>query len=316
MSKTYPETTGIRHQSVRTLGAVTAWLAKYGKPSKHDVVTCPRLRNGFRFLFEFISPAFVASDHTAIRSTNCMSDSCQRTPWPPGSVDVMTSTAETTHTAIEPGILYFGTPVVLISTCNEDGSANLAPMSSAFWLGWRAVLGLGARSKTTQNMVRNRECVLNLPSDALAAHVDRLALTTGSDPVPEMKVARGYRFEADKFGLAGLTPTDSEIVAAPRVAECPVNLEAVVEDVHSLASDDDSQRGNVLVLEVRIVRVHVHDSIRMTGTSDRIDPDAWRPLIMSFQQLYGLGPRAHHSTLAQVPERLYRGPDIERARKI
>ena len=32
---------------------------------------------------------------------------------------------------IEPAILYFGTPVVLIGTCNEDGSYNLAPMSSA-----------------------------------------------------------------------------------------------------------------------------------------------------------------------------------------
>jgi flavin reductase (DIM6/NTAB) family NADH-FMN oxidoreductase RutF len=39
------------------------------------------------------------------------------------------------HTSIEPGILYFGTPVVLISTINPDGTANLAPMSSA--LVWR-----------------------------------------------------------------------------------------------------------------------------------------------------------------------------------
>jgi hypothetical protein len=36
------------------------------------------------------------------------------------------------HVTSEPGILYFGTPVVLISTTNEDGSYNLAPMSSAF----------------------------------------------------------------------------------------------------------------------------------------------------------------------------------------
>jgi len=68
------------------------------------------------------------------------------------------NTTTPTHARIEPGILYLGTPVVLISTLNEDGSANLAPMSSAFWLGWRAVLGLAARSKTAQNMVRTREC--------------------------------------------------------------------------------------------------------------------------------------------------------------
>ena len=57
------------------------------------------------------------------------------------------------HQTIEPAILYFGTPVVLVSTLNEDGSPNLAPMSSAWWLGWRAVLGFGASSKTPQNMV-------------------------------------------------------------------------------------------------------------------------------------------------------------------
>ena len=39
------------------------------------------------------------------------------------------------HVTSEPGILYFGTPVVLISSVNEDGTYNLAPMSSAFWLG-------------------------------------------------------------------------------------------------------------------------------------------------------------------------------------
>jgi hypothetical protein len=72
--------------------------------------------------------------------------------------------AELMHVASEPGILYFGAPVVLISTTDEDGSYNLAPMSSAFWLGWRCLLGLAGTSKTTQNIMRTGECVLNLPS--------------------------------------------------------------------------------------------------------------------------------------------------------
>ncbi|WP_202035335.1 flavin reductase family protein [Streptomyces mexicanus] len=227
----------------------------------------------------------------------------------------MTTTAVPAHSRIEPGILYFGTPVVLLSTLNEDGTPNLAPMSSAFWLGWRAVLGLGARSQTSQNMLRTRECVLNLPSDALAPAVDRLALTTGTDPVPPRKAERGYRYEPDKFGRAGLTPVPSETVAPPRAAECPVAMEAVVEAVHSLADDDDTQRGSVLTFEVRVRRVHVHDEIRQAGTEDHIDPDAWRPLIMSFQKLYGLGPQVHPSTLARIPEHLYRTPDIARARR-
>ena len=58
------------------------------------------------------------------------------------------------HIQSNPSILYFGTPVVLISTKNENGTDNLAPMSSIFWLGWRCVIGLAAASKTTQNLVR------------------------------------------------------------------------------------------------------------------------------------------------------------------
>jgi len=218
------------------------------------------------------------------------------------------------HVNIEPPILYLGTPVVLISSTNQDNTFNLAPMSSAFWLGWRCLLGLGAISKTTQNLLRTRECVLNLPSEQQVAAVDRLALTTGSDPVPEAKVRRGYRHAADKFGIAGLTPVPSEVVAVPRVLECPIQLEARVERVNPVADEDDKLRGRILCIEVRIVRVHAHPSVLMEGVPDRIDPDRWRPLIMSFQRFYGLGAELAPSTLAQIPEALYRSPDVDRAR--
>jgi len=219
------------------------------------------------------------------------------------------------HQSSSPAILYFGTPVVLIASNNEDGSPNLAPMSSAFWLGWRCIIGLAAGSKTTQNLLRERECVLNLPSVHEAAAVNRLALTTGSDPVPTNKRARGYRHLRDKFGAAGLTPDASETVAAPRVRECPVQMEAVVEAQHELAAEDSLLRGRVLTFELRVQRVHLHQSILMAGEPDRVDPDLWRPLIMSFQKFYGLadGP-VQDSALARIPEAMYRSPDIDRAR--
>ena len=46
------------------------------------------------------------------------------------------------HIPIEPSILYFGTPVVLVSTLNPDGSSNVAPISSAWWLRWNCMLGM------------------------------------------------------------------------------------------------------------------------------------------------------------------------------
>lgn len=215
------------------------------------------------------------------------------------------------HQTIEPAILYFGTPVVLVSTVNEDNSYNLAPISSAWWLGWQCVLGFGAKSKTPLNMIRTGECVLNLPSADMVASVDRLALLTGSNPVPEMKVKRGYRYEPDKFGVSGLTPAAAETVLAPLVMECPVQLEAKVVSVHGLAAEDESLRGRLVSIEVKIERVHVAKSIQMQGEKDRIDPDKWRPLIMSFQHFYGLGQRLHKSTLAQIPESAYRMPKLQ-----
>jgi flavin reductase (DIM6/NTAB) family NADH-FMN oxidoreductase RutF len=218
------------------------------------------------------------------------------------------------HIVSEPSILYFGTPVVLISTKNEDGSANLAPMSSAFWLGWRCVLGLNAASKTTENMIRTGQCVLNLPSVDNVAAVNRLACLTGSHPVPAAKLARGYTHERKKFERAGLTAIPSLTVAAPRALECPVQMEAVVAAKHDLMEDDDVARGKIVTFEVRVTRVHIHPDILMDGSSNRVDPDKWRPLIMTFQRYYGVGDEVHESTLAKIPEEIYRMPDIARSR--
>lgn len=218
------------------------------------------------------------------------------------------------HVLCEPNILYFGTPVVLISTVNEDGSPNLAPMSSAFWLGWRCMLGLTASSKTVENIRRTRECVLNLPSQEMVDAVNCLVRTTGSNPVPPDKVSRGYRFEREKFGIAGLTGIPSLTVEPPRVAECPVHLEAKVEAIHGVADDDSQQRGKTNCIECRIQRVHADERILASGQSNRIDPEKWRPLLMSFMQFYGLGMQFPGSKLAEIPQSLYRVPDIDNAR--
>lgn len=221
------------------------------------------------------------------------------------------------HLPSEPPILYFGTPVALLATCNEDTTFNLAPMSSAFWLGWRCMLGLGAASHTAQNLLRERECTINLPSAQQVGHVNRLALTTGADPVLPYKMQRGYRHVRDKFAHAGLTADASETIAPPRVRECPVQMEAVLEGTHVAAQDDALQKGQILVFEMRVQRVWLHPSIVMEGERNRVDPDRWRPLIMSFQKFYGLAPgELHDSLLATIPERSYRSPDVDRARQV
>jgi flavin reductase (DIM6/NTAB) family NADH-FMN oxidoreductase RutF len=210
------------------------------------------------------------------------------------------------HRTIDPAILYWGTPVVLVSTLNEDGTVNVAPMSSAWWLGRSCLLGFGAASHTPANILRTGECVLNLPSVDQVGAVDRLARTTGSNPIPPHKVAMGYRYEPDKLGVAGLGTMPSEVVATPRLRECPVQLEATLVASHPLAADDPQRAGKLVGIEVRIRRVHVEEEILLAGHHDRIDPERWRPLIMSFCQFFGLGPMVHPSRLAEIPESLYR----------
>ena len=199
------------------------------------------------------------------------------------------------HKTIDPTILYFGTPVALISTLNPDGSPNLAPMSSAWWLGWSCMLGLGQMGQTSDNLIRTRECVINLPSQELVTHVDRLALTTGKDPVPEKKRLWGYRHEADKFGIAGLTAMNSEVVAPPRVHECPVQMEGIVHDFRPFGKNVSAN-----AFAVHIVKLHVEEKL-LEGNSTRphIDPLRWQPLIMSFCRFFGLGGEVHPSRLAE-----------------
>ena len=220
--------------------------------------------------------------------------------------------SEPMHIDVEPSILYFGTPVVLLTSLNDDGSANIAPMSSVWWLGWNCMLGLGGKGHTAQNIIREKECVLNLPAASLVERVNKLARLTGSDPVPPHKQTMGYRHEKNKPEVSGLTCVASELVKPPRIAECPVQLEAVLQSTHSFGTRPEKPAG-ALAFEMRIVKAHIDESILVDGKQDHVDPDKWRPLLMSFCQFYGLGARVGYSTLAEIPQEAYRAvPHMQR----
>jgi len=178
---------------------------------------------------------------------------------------------------IQPSILYFGTAVVLLSTLNEDGSTNLTPMSSAWALGHRIVLGLGETSHGLANLGRHPECVVNLPDSSLWEKVELLAPLTGADPVPEAKRS-GYRHAKDKFAYAGFTDLPSREVRPLRAGECPLQIEAVVREVR--------RSEGFSIVEVEAVCVHAHESILI---DDRhVDPARWNPLIYNFRHYFGL----------------------------
>ncbi|WP_234068097.1 flavin reductase family protein [Myxococcus stipitatus] len=203
------------------------------------------------------------------------------------------------HRVITPRILYFGTPVVLLSTLNEDGTPNLSPLSSAWALGDRLVLGLGRLGQGLANLERTREAVVNLPSADLWPQVERLAPTTGRSPVPEAKRAMGYVHEAHKFERAGLTPGASHTVAPPRALECPLQLECVLLDVREGTAVPGEPAPSFAIAELRVTRVHAHDDVTVPGTH-HVDVERWSPLLYIFRHYAGAGPRLGRNFRAET----------------
>jgi flavin reductase (DIM6/NTAB) family NADH-FMN oxidoreductase RutF len=197
--------------------------------------------------------------------------------------------ADAAHIAIEPKIIYPGTPVALISTINPDGSANLAPMSSFWALGRTAMLGFGRNGQTCANLGRTGECVINFPGPELWQAVERLAPLSGRNPPPPHVIAYGGRFEPDKFGSADLTPLSSHLVRPPRVQECHLHLEAKVVNIHSLEHE-----ASAVAVETRILQVHASPAI-LEQDRRHIAPASWQPLLYNFRRYHGLSPELGRS---------------------
>jgi flavin reductase (DIM6/NTAB) family NADH-FMN oxidoreductase RutF len=196
---------------------------------------------------------------------------------------------------LNPKMLYFGTPIVLISSLNDDGSTNIAPMSSAWWVGRTAMLGLSVNSQTVRNLQRRPRLVLNLVDSSMVDAVDRLALLTGRPDVPEYKRARGYTYQPDKYRAAGLTPTVLDAGSPTAVAESLIQMEGQVRAIHDIDEDDSGLRA----LEVKVLHTHVDESLLMTGHPGYIDPVRWQPLIMKFTEYFAGGELARPSSLAK-----------------
>ncbi|PAF20557.1 hypothetical protein CHH49_15880 [Terribacillus saccharophilus] len=183
---------------------------------------------------------------------------------------------------INPKILYYGNPVVLLTTVNEDGTTNISPISSSWALDHFLVIGLGTTGKAYENLQRSGECVLNIPSPDLWQRVERLAACTGKEIVPSEKAAYGYVSVKDKFHTAGLTRKISSVVSAEAIAECALQIEAEVRHIR----EPDYMEG-IAIIEVEAVAIHAHKSI--IKERQHIDPSKWSPLIYNFRHYFGLG---------------------------
>jgi flavin reductase (DIM6/NTAB) family NADH-FMN oxidoreductase RutF len=117
----------------------------------------------------------------------------------------------------------------------------------------------------------------------------------------------GHGIPACKGQLAAaqMTSEPSDLVQPGRVTACPIQLEGVLETVRRFGTRPD-KAPEALAFEVRIVRAYIEPSLLFEGEPNRIDPDKWRPLMMSFCRFYGLGGQVFESTLAEISESSYR----------
>jgi flavin reductase (DIM6/NTAB) family NADH-FMN oxidoreductase RutF len=127
---------------------------------------------------------------------------------------------------LEPG------PVVLLTTAHK-GAANVMTMSWHTMMEFEPPLVgcvVSNRDFSFDALKATRQCVLNIPTEELAAKVVSCGNTSGR--------------RVDKFKSFGLTPEPASLVGAPLIAECYANLECRVVDTRLM------NRYNFFVLEV------------------------------------------------------------------
>lgn len=127
---------------------------------------------------------------------------------------------------LEPG------PVLLMTTAHH-GRPNVMTLSWHTMIEFEPPLVgcvVSGNDFSFAALTATRQCVLNIPTDALAAQVVGCGNTSGRT--------------VDKFTRFGLTPAPASLVDAPLIAECYANLECRVVDTRL------KNRYNFFMLEV------------------------------------------------------------------
>lgn len=127
----------------------------------------------------------------------------------------------------KPGTMLYPVPAVMVSCVNSEGAKNIVTIA---WTGIicsdPAMLYISVRpERHSYNMIKETgEFVINIPNRKLAFATDFCGVKSGKN--------------IDKFEHLKLTPAKSNIVAAPYIDECPINLECKVKDIVKLGTHD------------------------------------------------------------------------------
>ena len=146
-------------------------------------------------------------------------------------------------------------PIAFVSTIGEDGIYNLAPFSAYATISVKPAIVCfsvvprrdGQKKDTLKNIEFSKDFVINVVNETLAEAMNKTSATFPSS--------------VDEFKEAGLTPIKSDLVKAPRVAECPINMECKLLQI--LQFGKSSNGSNLVIGEV--VLFHVKDELYVNG---------------------------------------------------
>ncbi len=169
----------------------------------------------------------------------------------------------------KPSTLFLPKPVVLVTTAHA-GRDNVM---TAAWVNMVCMeppqMAVAVReSRFTHELLQaSGEFAINVPSQGLWRAVDLCGMVSGRDQ--------------DKFSLAGLTRERAREVAAPLVAECPLNLECRVTARLPLGSH------TLFVGEV----LAVHLDRECQGEKGSIRVEKARPYVLNQREYWSMGER-------------------------
>jgi flavin reductase (DIM6/NTAB) family NADH-FMN oxidoreductase RutF len=139
-------------------------------------------------------------------------------------------------------------PICFASTIDSAGNINLSPFSFFNLFSTNPPICIFSparrvRDNTTKHTLENvldvKECVINVVDYAMVQQTS-LAST---------EYAKGI----NEFEKAGFTMLKSELVKPPRVAEAPVQLECVVNEVIPLGENNGA--GNLVLAEIKLIHI-------------------------------------------------------------
>jgi flavin reductase (DIM6/NTAB) family NADH-FMN oxidoreductase RutF len=154
---------------------------------------------------------------------------------------------------------FFPRPVLLLSTRNAQGKDNIITVS---WAGVACttppMLTVSLRRTRSSHAAvsTSKEFVVNVPTSKQVEAAELCGTLSGKD--------------TDKFATCRLGKLPASVVAAPLIAECPINLECKVRHVLPLGSHD--------LFVAEIVKTHAnHAMLRDDGRIDdtALDCLAW-----------------------------------------